>query len=167
MRHASNNPHAIAGPEDAAQQEAQERDRTGREEKAREVIVDEVRDRVGDEGAARAERKLRAEGIETERAGLTNAVRSPLFLYMTVSAVVIGVTLTLATDSWIWLLVALGAHAVGTIIIVISGFAYASDDTDKPSPTAEARLTELGVKNQGEVLDRATDAAPPADTDKR
>ena len=66
-----------------------------------------------------------------------------LMLVLTGSvALVVGAIALLAFDTWLVLAIALVAHALGTIVVVVFGLGRASQTGDKPDPVSEARLEE-------------------------
>ena len=64
-----------------------------------------------------------------------------LVIFTGATALVVGMVAALATDSWIFLPVAIGIHALGTILVLMA-IAPRLKDEDKPDPVTEARLEE-------------------------
>ena len=66
-------------------------------------------------------------------------------LFVVISAatvLVVGAIASLATGSWWFLIVALGAHAIGTLAVLAYSMSKVTDDKDKPDPVTEARIEE-------------------------
>ena len=57
------------------------------------------------------------------------------------TAIVVGAVVSLATGSWWFLALALGLHAVGTTIVMLT-LGSRLREYDKPDPSTEARLKE-------------------------
>jgi hypothetical protein len=69
-------------------------------------------------------------------------------------AVVFGVVLSVFLDSWLFLVVAILVHGLGTL--VTSGLAIRmAGSGDKPDPRTVARLEEQGVANPEQKLNQA------------
>ena len=64
-----------------------------------------------------------------------------LVIFTAATAVVVGVIAALFTDNWIFLPLALGAHAAGTALVLMAIVPKLKDE-DKPDPVTEARLEE-------------------------
>ena len=58
------------------------------------------------------------------------------------TVLVLGGILALATGSWWFLIVALAAHAVGTLVVLGYSMSKVTEDKDKPDPVTEARIDE-------------------------
>jgi membrane protein implicated in regulation of membrane protease activity len=56
-------------------------------------------------------------------------------------ALVVGAVVSLATGSWWFLILAVGIHAIATII-VLSRIGTRLQEQDKPDPVTEARIAE-------------------------
>ena len=56
-------------------------------------------------------------------------------------AIVVGAIISLATGSWWFLILAVGAHAIGTFIVMAT-IGTRLRQQDKPDPVTEARLIE-------------------------
>jgi membrane protein implicated in regulation of membrane protease activity len=66
-----------------------------------------------------------------------------LFIVISAATVlVVGGVVSLATGSWWFLIVALAAHAVGTLVVLAYTMSKVADDKDKPDPVTEARIEE-------------------------
>ena len=66
-----------------------------------------------------------------------------LFIVISAATVlVVGAIASLATGSWWFLIVALAAHAVGTLAVLGYSMSKVTDDKDKPDPVTEARIEE-------------------------
>ena len=66
-------------------------------------------------------------------------------LFIVISAapvLVVGAIASLATGSWWFLIVALAAHAVGTLAVLGYSMSKVTDDKDTPDPVTEARIEE-------------------------
>jgi len=68
-----------------------------------------------------------------------------LVVFTAATAVVVGLIAALATDSWIFLPIALAIHAAGTALVLLA-IAPRLKDEDKPDPVTEARLDEEGAR---------------------
>lgn len=71
-------------------------------------------------------------------------------------AVVVGAVLTLATGSWWFLLLALAAHALGTVA-VLALVLHMTTEVEHVSPTAAALLEDEGVRDPDAVLNDLVD----------
>ena len=69
-------------------------------------------------------------------------------------AIVFGVILSLFLDSWIFLIVAVLVHAIGTIFVTALA-AWLATSGDKPDPRTVARLEEEGVTDPEQALNDA------------
>ena len=66
-----------------------------------------------------------------------------LFIVISAATVlVVAAVASLATGSWWFLIVALAAHAVGTLVVLAYSMSKVTDDKDKPDPVTEARIEE-------------------------
>jgi hypothetical protein len=68
--------------------------------------------------------------------------------------VVVGVILSLALDNWLFLVVAIAVHAVGTVAVTMLAIWLATSG-DKPDPRTVARLEQQGVRNPEQALNDA------------
>jgi Flp pilus assembly protein TadB len=123
-----------------------------RREQARKLLEDELRDAVGDERVERAALDI-DRAIDRRPRSIATALKSSRLLLLVVGAAlaVAGVVASLALDNWLLLVVALGVHAVFTVIVVGTALAMAGE-SEKPSPTAEAALAEQGVADPEQAL---------------
>ena len=64
-----------------------------------------------------------------------------LVIFTAATALVVGLVAALATDHWIFLPVAVGIHAAGTVLVLMA-IAPRLKDADKPDAVTEARLDE-------------------------
>jgi hypothetical protein len=64
-----------------------------------------------------------------------------LVVFTAATAVVVGLVAALATDSWIFLPIAIAVHALGTAFVLLAIVPRLKDE-DKPDPLTEARLEE-------------------------
>ena len=64
-----------------------------------------------------------------------------LVIFTGATAIVVGLIAALATDSWIFLPIAIAVHALGTAFVLMA-IAPRLKDEDKPDPVTEARLEE-------------------------
>jgi hypothetical protein len=64
-----------------------------------------------------------------------------LVIFTAATAVVVGAIAALATNNWIFLPIALGIHALGTVLVMKAIWPRLRD-ADKPDPVTEARLEE-------------------------
>ncbi len=65
-----------------------------------------------------------------------------MIVILGVTALVVGAIASLATGSWWFFILALGVHAVGTLVVVGYTYSKAAEDEDKPDPVTEARIEE-------------------------
>jgi hypothetical protein len=68
--------------------------------------------------------------------------------------VVVGIILSLALNSWLFLVVAIAVHAIGTVAVTALAIWLATSG-DKPDPRTVARLEQEGVRNPEQVLNDA------------
>ena len=67
-----------------------------------------------------------------------------LVIFTAATALVVGIVAALATDNWVFLPVAIGVHAIGTVLVMMAIVPKLKDE-DKPDPVTEARLEEKGA----------------------
>jgi hypothetical protein len=122
-------------------------DRAQPSPRAREALVDELRDAVGDEAVDRADLDLERAVGERPGRPKPEANRVRLMIAVTGAAgVAVAVAIALALQSW-WLLIPLLAlHAVVTTIVVRTVL-RATKDVEKPAATTQAMLEEEGVRD--------------------
>ena len=58
------------------------------------------------------------------------------------TVLVVGAIISLATGSWWFLIIALAAHAIGTLVVLAYSMSKVTQDEDKPDPVTEARIEE-------------------------
>lgn len=86
-----------------------------------------------------------------------------LIMAMTLlAALVVGAVVSLATGSWWFLLLALGVHALGTIVVVTLVLGMTTQ-TEHMSPSAAARLQDEGVADPDAVLSDLVEEYAPQD----
>jgi hypothetical protein len=121
-------------------------------DRKREVLVEELRQAVGDEAVERADLDF-DHALQRQPSSLTAAVRSsgPLLLVVGGALLVVGVVASLALESWIFFGVAIAAHALVATVVIGSALALTSDG-EKPGPTAEAALEDDGVRDPSGAL---------------
>jgi hypothetical protein len=86
-----------------------------------------------------------------------------LTIFTLATAVVVGVVVSLATDNWLFLVLAIGVHlTVTTLVLAVT--MRATDQGDKPDPVTEAHieagdrpgpndgLTDSGRRSDREVV---------------
>jgi hypothetical protein len=133
-----------------------------RREDARAALRGELREVVGDEAAAKAERGGALDAaLEADRPrtilGVLNESRVLIAIGFFV-ALIVGALIALITGSWLFLVVALVLHAVGTVVVVATGLSLATQ-TESPDPRTAAALEEQGVSDPDAALTRAVDVA--------
>jgi hypothetical protein len=69
-------------------------------------------------------------------------------------ALVVGIILSLALDSWLFLVLAIAVHAVGTVAVTLLAIWLATSG-DRPDPRTVARLEQEGVRNPEQALNDA------------
>src|SRR4051794_16426532 len=110
-------------------------------ERKRELLIEELRQTVGEEAVEHADLDVdRALERRPSRGGA--ALRSSRLLLIVTGAVllVVGVIASLAFENWIFFGAAIAAHAVLATVVIASALALATDEGEKPAPTAEAAL---------------------------
>jgi hypothetical protein len=113
----------------------------------------ELRDALGDEvDDATAERAL---GDPPRSRFATVISENQLLIGITlVGAIVFGAILSLALDSWVFLVLAVLVHALGTIAVTALAVWLATSG-EKPDPRTVARLEEEGVTDPEQALNDA------------
>jgi hypothetical protein len=121
-------------------------------QRARKLLVDELRDAVGDEAVAGSELDL-DRAIDGRPRSVRAAFESSRLLLIVLGAalLVAGVVASLALENWIFFGVAIAAHAVCTVVVVAAAFALTTE-VEKPAPTTEAQLEEAGVSDPSRAL---------------
>jgi hypothetical protein len=62
-----------------------------------------------------------------------------LVVFTLATAIVLGVVVSLSTDNWLFLVLAVGIHAIVTTLVL--GFVFkATNSGDKPDPVTEAHI---------------------------
>jgi Flp pilus assembly protein TadB len=131
-------------------------------EEARDMLREEVREVVGEEGARRAERK----GALDEAAGggrprtvmgdLSESREMIAISFFT--ALIAGAVIALIVGAWWIVLVALLLHAIGTFVVVGIALTLASRG-ESPDPRTAAALEARGVSDPDAALEQAVEAA--------
>lgn len=132
---------------------------------ANRVLTRELRAVVGDDavevprGRPHVERERHG-----GRSGFAVALsQNRLVIAMTLlAALVVGAIVSLATGSWWLLLLALGVHALGTLVVVAIVLKMTTQ-TEHVSPTAAAALQEEGVGDPDAVFSDLVEEYAPAD----
>jgi hypothetical protein len=81
----------------------------------------------------------------------TVASMRPLFIVTLLAALTVGAVIALSTGSWWALVVAVGVHALGTMVVA-SGAIQLTTQIEHASPQTTARLEEEGVADPDRVL---------------
>ena len=139
-------------------------DRAQPSPRAKEALVDELRDAVGDDAVDRTDLDLERALGERPGRPKAEANRARLMLAVTGAAgVAVAVVIALALQSW-WLLIPLLAlHALVTTIVVRTVL-RASQDVEKPAPTTQAMLEEDGISDpEGALNDLVAQTAEQED----
>ncbi len=68
-----------------------------------------------------------------------------LVIFTGATLLVAGLVAALATDNWVFLPVAIGVHALATVVVLMAIVPRLKDE-DKPDPVTEARLEEEGAR---------------------
>lgn len=112
---------------------------------ARELLIGELKDAVGDEAVERADLDV-DRALASNPRSLQGAFASSRLLLIVLGAalLVVGVVASLATGSWVWFAVALGAHALLAGVVIATAFAL-STEVEKPAPTTTTALEAEGV----------------------
>ena len=112
---------------------------------ARELLIDELRDAVGDEAVERADLDV-DRALSPRPRSVRSAIVSSRMLLSVVGAalLVAGLAVSLATESWVWFGVALGVHALFAAVVI--GIAMTlTTQVEKPDPTTVTALEAAGV----------------------
>ncbi len=137
-------------------------DRARARDEARDALREELSEAVGDDAAARAERKgALDQAIDGDRpqtvAGALNEAR-PLIAISFFVALIVGAVIALITGSWLFLLVALVLHGVGTVVVVATALRFASQ-VESADPRTAAALEARGVSDPDGALNHAVRVA--------
>lgn len=131
-------------------------------EEAKAGLRNELTDVVGEDAAARAERKGALDAaVDGERPKTVSSVLSQSRNLLVISffvALVVGAVIALITGAWWFLVVALAIHAIGTVFVVGSALSMATQ-AESPDPRTAAALQARGVTNPDAALNQAVDAA--------
>jgi Flp pilus assembly protein TadB len=121
-------------------------------EHARDLLVNELRDAVGEDAVERADLDV-DRAIERRPRSIRGAFESSRLLLIVIGAalLVAGVIASLATENWVFFGVAIAAHALCTLVVVGTAFA-AVGEAEKPAPTTEAQLEAEGVRDPSGAL---------------
>jgi hypothetical protein len=92
-----------------------------------------------------------AERSGDSAATATLASTRPLFIVTLLAALTVGAVIALSTGSWWALVVAVGVHAVGTMVVA-AGAIQLTTQIEHASPQTTARLEEEGVADPDRVL---------------
>lgn len=92
-----------------------------------------------------------AERSGDSAATATLASTRPLFIVTLLAALTVGAVISLSTGSWWALVVAVGVHAVGTMVVA-AGAIQLTTQIEHASPQTTARLEEEGVADPDRVL---------------
>lgn len=135
-------------------------------DEARGALRQELQEVVGEDAAARAERRGALDSaMEAGRPrtvlGVLKESRALVVVALFV-ALIVGAVIALITGSWWFLLVALVLHAVGTAVVVATTFSLVSQ-VESPDPTTAAALKARGVSNPDAALNEAVAAASEDD----
>lgn len=134
---------------------------------AKETLVDELREAVGDDAVNRADLDVEGAIHDTGRAKTPETGRSRLLLVVVgVAGVVVAAIIALALQSWIVFAALLALHAIGTTIVVATAL-RTTTNVEKPSPTTVAMLESEGVSDPEGALNRLVDQAAETDPDGR
>jgi Flp pilus assembly protein TadB len=132
-------------------------------EHAKERLVDELRESVGDEAVDRADIDVDRAVAESGRAKTPESSRSRLmFVVFGALGIVVAGVVALVLQSWVVLVALLALHAVATAIVVATTL-KTTENVEKPAPTTVAMLEEEGVDDPEGALNRLVDQAAEAD----
>lgn len=124
---------------------------------AKETLVDELRDAVGDDAVDRADLDVEGAIHNSDRATTPETGRSRLLLVVVgVAGIIVAAIIALALQSWIVFAVLLALHAIGTTIVVTTAL-RTTTNVEKPSPTTVAMLENEGVADPEGALNRLVD----------
>ena len=100
---------------------------------------------MGDEAVERADLDV-DRAVESRSRSLQGAFTSSRLLLIVLGAalLLVGVVASLATGSWVWFAVALGAHALMSGVVLTSALAL-STQVEKAAPTTVTALEAEGV----------------------
>jgi hypothetical protein len=118
------------------------------------ALTEELQDAIGAEQVtlpADAPDPATAERSGDSTATATVASLRPLFIVTLLAALTVGAVIALSTGSWWALVVAVGVHALGTMVVA-SGAIQLTTQIEHASPQTTARLEEEGVADPDRVL---------------
>jgi hypothetical protein len=121
-------------------------------DRKRELLVDELKEAVGEEAVERADLDVdRALRRQPSKFGAAFASSRLLLLVVGATLAVVGVIASLALENWLFFAVAIAVHAVLTVVVVGSALALTTE-VEKPAPTVEAALEAEGVSDPSGAL---------------
>jgi hypothetical protein len=118
------------------------------------ALTEELQQAIGAEQVsmpADAPDPATAERSGDSAAAATVASMRPLFIVTLLAALTVGAVIALSTGSWWALVVAVGVHAVGTMLVA-SGAIQLTTQIEHASPQTTARLEAEGVADPDRVL---------------
>jgi hypothetical protein len=118
------------------------------------ALTEELQQAVGAEHVsmpADAPDPATAERSGDSAAKATVVSMRPLFIVTLLAALTVGAVIALSTGSWWALVVAVGVHALGTMVVA-AGAIQLTTQTEHASPQTTARLEEEGVADPDRVL---------------
>jgi hypothetical protein len=118
------------------------------------ALTEELQQAIGAEQVsmpADAPDPATAERSGDSAATATVASMRPLFIVTLLAALTVGAVIALSTGSWWALVVAVGVHAVGTMLVA-SGAIQLTTQIEHASPQTTARLEAEGVADPDRVL---------------
>ena len=129
---------------------------------ARDMLRDELREVVGDDGVERAERKGALDEAIDGRSpktvtGVLGESRGIISITFFV-ALIVGALIALITGAWWFIIVALALHAIGTGVVVGTAFSLATRG-ESPDPRTAAALEARGVTDPDAALEHAVEVA--------
>jgi hypothetical protein len=123
------------------------------DQEPREVLRSELEDALGEKVDDETADRALADPPRSRLAAVIS--ENELLIGITLAgAIVFGVVLSVFLDSWIFLVVAVLVHAIGTLFV--TGLAvWLATSGDKPDPRTVARLEEQGVTDPEQALNDA------------
>jgi hypothetical protein len=135
--------------------------------RAKDALVAELRDAVGDEAVERADLDVERAVRESNRGKSPEVARSRLlFVVVVVAGIVVAATAAFALESWVVFGVLIALHAIGTTIVVRVAF-RATTNVEKPAPTTVALLEDEGVDDPEGALNQLVEQASSRDEGDR
>jgi hypothetical protein len=125
---------------------------TPQPDRKRELLVQELKEVVGDDVAERADLDV-DRALERRPSPIGPVLASSRLLLIVAGAafVVIGVIASLALESWLFFAAAIAVHAAFTVVVVASALSTAREG-EKPAATTEAQLEDEGVSDPSGAL---------------